>query len=98
MFEILAQGTAEAVGIAVGAAVIVLTGGKGLDALRNRRASSSSRPKVCALHDQLVALLDERKESQNSELKQLREEHKDFERRTDTNFRDLFQLIRDKQK
>lgn len=39
---ILAQGTAEAIGIAVGSAVVVLTGGKGLAVLASKRKNGNA--------------------------------------------------------
>lgn len=93
MMELLAQGTAEAVGIAVGAAVLVLTGGKGLAALGARKSAKEPRG-TCPVHDQVVRLLDERQEETDRRLMEMRQDHKAFETRTDDNFRELFQILR----
>lgn len=95
MVELLAQGTAESVGIALGAAVLVLTGGKGLAMLAPKR--DKGRPETrgtCPVHDQVVRMLDERHETLGGRLKDLREDHKAFEARTDDNFRELFEILR----
>lgn len=88
-------GSNNAVYLLATAIVALVTGGSGVALVRRRNGNSDQKDSgTCHVHDQLVKLLDERKDTQDAKIDELKKDHEEFAKRTDDNFKELFRLLR----